>query len=104
MRAFYTKRFFEHRASAPPRIQRAVDRRITLLVQNLRHPSLRAKKCDRVRDIWQARANVGWRFCFTIEPYAYRICATHKAARTCPDPAIIQYEIRRQEHMPGALR
>jgi len=41
MRAFYTKRFLEHYAKAPLKIQRATDRRIALLVQNLRHPSLR---------------------------------------------------------------
>jgi tungstate transport system substrate-binding protein len=30
VRAFYTKRFLEHYASAPPRIQRAVDRRLVM--------------------------------------------------------------------------
>jgi len=59
MRAFYTRRFLEHYAKAPLTIQRAVDRRIALLVQNLRHPSLRAKKYDEVHDIWQARVNGG---------------------------------------------
>ena len=73
MRAFYTKRFLDHYTSAPPRIQRAVDRRIAFLVQNLRHPSLHAKKYDEARDIWQARVNGGWRFYFTIEGYLYRL-------------------------------
>jgi hypothetical protein len=73
MRAFYTKRFLEHYAKAPLTIQRAVDRRIALLVQNLRHPSLRAKKYDEVHDIWQARVNGGWRFYFTIEVDLYRL-------------------------------
>jgi len=41
MRAVYTKRFLEHYAKAPLTIQRATDRRIALLVRNLRHPSLR---------------------------------------------------------------
>lgn len=72
MRAFYTQRFLEHYAKAPPTIQRAVDRRIALLVQNLRHPSLRAKKYDEVSDIWQARVNAGWRVYFTIEGDTYR--------------------------------
>jgi plasmid maintenance system killer protein len=73
MRAFYTRRFLEHYAKAPLTIQRAVDRRIALLVQNLRHPSLRAKKYDEVHDIWQARVNGGWRFYFTIEGNLYRL-------------------------------
>ncbi len=57
MRAIYTKRFLESYANAPPPIQRAVDRRIALLLQTLRDPSLRAKKYDEARDIWQARVN-----------------------------------------------
>ncbi len=73
MRAVYTKRFLESYADAPPEIQRAVDRRIPLLLQNLRHPSLRAKKYDEARDIWQARVNGGWRFYFKIEGEAYHL-------------------------------
>ena len=67
MRLSYTERFRRSYESAPARIQRAFDRRIALLVQNLRHPSLRAKKYDESRDIWQARVNGGWRFYFKIE-------------------------------------
>jgi hypothetical protein len=73
MRAFYTKRFLEHYAKAPPAIQRAADRRIALLVQNLRHPSLQAKKYDEAMDVWQARVNGGWRLYFTIEGSLYRL-------------------------------
>lgn len=73
MRAFYTKRFLEHYAKAPLRIQLATDRRIALLVQNLRHHSLRAKKYDEAQDIWQALVNGGWRFYFTIEGNLYRL-------------------------------
>ena len=59
MRAVYAKRFVEGYANAPPHVQRAVDRRVALLLENLRHPSLRAKKYDEARDIWQARADGG---------------------------------------------
>ena len=59
MRAFYTKHFLDHYAAAPPRIQKAVDRRVALLLQDLRHPSLRAKKYDEAQGIWQARVNGG---------------------------------------------
>ena len=73
MRAVYTKRFLASYADAPPAIQRAVDRRIALLLQNLRHPSLRAKKYDEARDIWQARVDGGWRFYFKIEGDVYHL-------------------------------
>jgi mRNA interferase RelE/StbE len=71
MRAVYAKRFVEGYASAPPHVQKAVDRRVALLLENLRHPSLRAKKYDEARDIWQARVDGGWRFYFRIEGDTY---------------------------------
>ena len=73
MRAGYSKRFLASYADAPEPIQRAVDRRIALLLQNLRHPSLQAKKYDEARDIWQARVNGGWRFYFRIEGDTYQL-------------------------------
>ncbi len=75
MKLFYTERFRQGYESAPLNIQRAFDRRAALLVQNLRHPSLRAKKYDKERGIWQARVNGGWRFYFTIEGDTYRLLA-----------------------------
>ena len=47
-------------------MQRAFNRRAEFLQQSLRHPSLRAKKYDEARDVWQARVNAGWRFYFQI--------------------------------------
>ena len=37
-----------------------------LLVENFRYPSLRAKKYDESRNIWQARINRDWRFYLII--------------------------------------
>jgi hypothetical protein len=37
-----------------------------LLTENLRHPSLRAKKFDGRANLWQARVNRDWRFYFVI--------------------------------------
>ena len=73
MKLHYTGRFRRGYESTPPHIQRAFDRRAVLLVQNLRHPSLRAKKYDEARSIWQAQVNGGWRFYFTIEGDTYRL-------------------------------
>jgi hypothetical protein len=42
-------------------------------VQNLSHPSLRAKKFDEAKDIWQARVNRSWRFYFSIVGDTYII-------------------------------
>jgi len=71
MRLFYTGRFLRSYEQAPPAIQGAFDRRVALLLANLRHPSLRAKKYDEARGIWQARVTRNWRFYFTIEGHTY---------------------------------
>jgi len=44
---------------------------LLFILANLRHPSLRAKKYDETRGIWQARVTRDWRFYFTIEGDAY---------------------------------
>lgn len=59
MQIKYSERFRRSYEGAPSHIQRAFDRRIKLLLRNLRHPSLRAKKYDEARGIWQARVNGG---------------------------------------------
>ncbi len=71
MRVDYTERFLRSYRDAPLEIRQAFDRRIVLLTHNLRHPSLRAKKYDESRGIWQARVNKDWRFYFTIEGDTY---------------------------------
>lgn len=42
-----------------------------MLEADLRHPSLRAKKYDEARQIWQARVNRSWRFYFIIQGDSY---------------------------------
>ena len=54
-------------------MQKAFLKQVTLLQQNLRHPSLRAKKFDESTGVWQARVTRGWRFYFTIEADTYVI-------------------------------
>jgi mRNA interferase RelE/StbE len=73
MRPHFSERFIRSYTSAPPAIQRAFDRKLDLLLQNLRHPSLRAKKYDEARDLWQARVNEGWRFYFRIQRDIYEL-------------------------------
>ena len=50
----------------PEWFQEAFAKQSQLLLQNLHHPSLRAKKYDEARDLWQARVNYTWRFYFKI--------------------------------------
>jgi hypothetical protein len=73
MQLFYTERFRRSYGDAPLVIQKQCDKQLGLLVQDLRHPSLRAKKYDEARDIWQGRVNAGWRFYFKIAGDTYSL-------------------------------
>jgi hypothetical protein len=73
MRFHYSERFRRSYERAPLPIQRAFDRRAALLVGNLRHPSLHAKKYDEANDIWQARVTRDWRFYFRIADDVYEL-------------------------------
>jgi mRNA interferase RelE/StbE len=58
---------------APPAVQKAFDKQVKLLLENFRHPSLRTKKYDESRNVWQARVNRDWRFYFVITGDTYLI-------------------------------
>ncbi|HEV8307994.1 MAG TPA: hypothetical protein VGW35_10030 [Methylomirabilota bacterium] len=49
MRAHFSERFVQSYESAPLEARRAFDRKLVLLLANLRHPSLRAKKYDETK-------------------------------------------------------
>ncbi len=73
MRLRFHPRIAEQLADAPSTVRKAFDKQTALLAENLRHPSLRAKKYDEANDIWQARVTKGWRFYFQIEDDTYTI-------------------------------
>jgi len=62
----FTRKFLRQYRKAPPKRQRQFDKQLRLLLQDIRHPSLRAKIYDKRRRIWQARVDGGWRFYFQI--------------------------------------
>jgi mRNA interferase RelE/StbE len=66
-----TTHFDRRYSKAPQEIQAALDKQSLLLLQNLHHPSLRAKKYDESQDVWQARVNRDWRFYFLIQEDVY---------------------------------
>lgn len=66
-----TTHFDRAYAKAPKAIQDAFQKQAMLLIEDLRHPSLRAKKYDEGKDRWQGRVTKGWRFYFTIQGDSY---------------------------------
>ena len=69
---------FNHRADKEygklsAQLQRQVDKQLRFLVDNIRHPSLDAKKYGGTDDVWQGRVNRDYRFYFRIIDDTYRI-------------------------------
>lgn len=73
MKIEFSTAVLEALESAPHPVKKAFFKQTKLLGQNLRHPSLRAKKYDESEDRWQARVTKDWRFYFSIEGDTYRI-------------------------------
>ena len=65
MKWLLTHRAWQDYQDAPASVQKAFDKQVGLLPENLRHPSLRAKKYDQANDIWQARVNRDWPILFS---------------------------------------
>lgn len=57
------KRFYK---KLPKFVQKKADRIITLLANDLMHPSIRAKKIQGAGDIWEGRIDKFHRFTFEI--------------------------------------
>ncbi|MBI1956304.1 MAG: hypothetical protein HYS38_07910 [Acidobacteria bacterium] len=73
MRIDYTKKALETLKNLSLPVRKAFYKQAGLLMENLHHPSLRAKKFSETEDIWQARVNKDWRFYFKIESDTYII-------------------------------
>jgi mRNA interferase RelE/StbE len=73
MKLQYTNSAFNTLNGLPAPIRKAFYKQADFLVQNLHHPSLRAKKYSEAEDKWQARVNKGWRFYFKIAGDTYII-------------------------------
>lgn len=71
MEVVFSARFKKSYDAASEQVRTACDKQIGYLLDNLNHPSLRAKKYDEKRGIWQARVNQNWRFYFHIEEDTY---------------------------------
>ncbi|MBU1209247.1 MAG: hypothetical protein KKH04_20350 [Proteobacteria bacterium] len=79
MRLLFTKNFVRDYHRLPQEIQKAVDKQLELLLENVKHPSLNVKKMNDPRDIWEGRVTGGYRFTFQIENdiYIMRKVGTH---------------------------
>lgn len=58
--------FKEDYKKLPQNIQKRTDKKITLLINNPHHPSLRIKKIQGTEDVWEGRITKRIRFTFQI--------------------------------------
>ncbi len=84
MQLLFTRPFEEDYDGLPEVIRRQVDRRLALLLQNPRHPSLRTKKMNDPRGIWEGRITRSYRFTFQMrgELYLLRRVGPHDILKT----------------------
>ncbi len=73
MKAAFSQRFIRQYKVLSPQQKARVDKQIAFLLVNIRYPSLRAKKYDETKDIWQARVDDNNRLYFQIEGDTYKI-------------------------------
>jgi mRNA-degrading endonuclease RelE of RelBE toxin-antitoxin system len=73
MRVRFSRLADRQYASLPSRLRAQVDKQLDFLSQNLRHPSIQAKKYGGTDDVWQGRVNRDYRFYFQITDAAYYI-------------------------------
>ena len=73
MRIEFTRRADRDYERLTKTLQKLVDKQLAFLQQNIRHPSLDAKKYGGTDDVWQGRVNRDYRFYFRIVADTYRI-------------------------------
>ena len=71
MNISYSPRFRKKFGQCPEKVQEKFYKQVEYLLQNLRHPSLHAKKYDEAKGIWQARVDRNFRFYFLVEENMY---------------------------------
>lgn len=79
MRIIRTDPFKKDFKKLPKEIKRKTEQSLRFLAENIHHPSLRVRKMEGVRDIWEASVTMQYRFTFEIQEDAYllRRIGTH---------------------------
>ncbi|MEK9129849.1 MAG: hypothetical protein AAB526_00380 [Patescibacteria group bacterium] len=71
MKIKYSPKFKKSICGFSKEIREKFYKQISFLLYNIQHPSLRAKKYNESKDIWQARVNQSVRFYFLIKNNVY---------------------------------
>jgi len=84
MKLLFTYSFIKDYRALPDQLQKTVDKKLKLFLDNQRHPSLNIKKMQDPRDIWEGKITQGYRFTFQMkgEVCILRRLGTHDILRT----------------------
>ena len=66
MKLFFTHSFIRDYQALPENLQKTVDKKLRLFLDNPRHPSLNLKKMQDPREIWEGRITKGYNS-FTLQ-------------------------------------
>lgn len=64
MKIYFTKSFSRDYKKLSKELQKILDRKIGVLVENWMHPGLRIKKMQGYQNVWEGRITRGYRFTF----------------------------------------
>jgi mRNA-degrading endonuclease RelE of RelBE toxin-antitoxin system len=71
MQLIETPHFKRDYKKLPPQIQKRTDEKLKLLVQNISHPSLRIKKVQKYKGVFEGSITKDYRFLFQITTEGY---------------------------------
>lgn len=71
MNYILSERFSDQLAILPTVIKKKFEKQLRFLLQDIRYPSLHAKKYDEKKGIWQTRIDDDVRFYFTVKGDTY---------------------------------
>lgn len=67
MKTFFSESFQKDFDSLPQNIQRLAEKKLKIFGDNPRHGSLRVKKMEGYKNIWEGRVTKNYRFTFKLE-------------------------------------
>lgn len=71
MKLIRTDRFVADYKNLPAQVRKQADRKLRYLADNVAHPSLRVKRVQRHRDVYEGSINMDYRFLFLITAEGY---------------------------------
>jgi len=75
----FTKRFKKEYKALPKEIKKTFDEKLSLLLNNVPHPSLRVKRIQGTKDRWEGSITMNYRFTFQFDgnTIIFRTIGTH---------------------------